>query len=356
MADEEAAPVEGEEKPSARHRPVDVEHAKPFDVMYSAGKPSKHPKEKLMMSEGIIRVQSGSNKYDSQKGMTGMGTPRDVLDHSKCTNLKPIEDEAKVAKMKETCSQQMGTNKYASQKGMTGIGTPRDVLNHLKTQGNFQEMPEEKAKATEGIIRLQSGTNKLASQRGMTGFGMPRSVLGRYNPNQDPNSQGFIHLQMGTNRFASQAGMTGMGMPRHNITKYKDTQRGEIPHDESSLSRQTSGWKDGANQNGMTGFGMPRVQTNPRRIPNQDPKSQGMIPYQMGINWGDSQAGKTGFGQPRQVHTQIVDDTHQDLPEDILRRPDVPFWSGAERFASQAGMTGLGMPRDVKGHYLRRMW
>jgi hypothetical protein len=34
-------------------------------------------------------------------------------------------------------------------------------------------------------------------------------------------------------------------MPRHNITKYKDEVRGEMPHDESSTSRQTSGWKEG---------------------------------------------------------------------------------------------------------------
>jgi len=266
-----------------------------------------------------------------------------------------VEDPDKVVKMKETVSQQMGTNKFASQKGMTGMGAPRDVLNHLKTKGSCAEPPEEKAKATEGIIRLQSGTNKLASQRGMTGFGAFRLVFVRGDPKQDAQSQGFIHLQMGTNRFASQAGMTGMGMPRHNITKYKDTQRGELPHDESSLSRQTSGWKEGANQNGMTGFGMPRNTTIPT-MKLQDRKSQGLIPYQMGINWGDSQAGKTGFGQPRQVCTPFVDDTHAELPEDIARRPEVTFWSGAEKFANQAGMTGMGMPRDVKGQYLRRLW
>jgi hypothetical protein len=34
-------------------------------------------------------------------------------------------------------------------------------------------------------------------------------------------------------------------MPRREITKYKDEVRGEMPHDESTISRQTSGWKDG---------------------------------------------------------------------------------------------------------------
>jgi hypothetical protein len=37
----------------------------------------------------------------------------------------------------------------------------------------------------------------------------------------------------------------GFGMPRREITKYKDEVRGEMPHDESTISRQTSGWKDG---------------------------------------------------------------------------------------------------------------
>lgn len=39
---------------------------------FGMGKPSKiHDKAKLMSSEGIIPVQAGSNKYASQKGMTG---------------------------------------------------------------------------------------------------------------------------------------------------------------------------------------------------------------------------------------------------------------------------------------------
>jgi len=162
-------------------------------------------------------------------------------------------------------------------------------------------------------------------------------------------------LQMGTNRFASQAGQTGFGMPRLNVGKYKDEARGEMPFDEGVISRQTSGWKEGANQQGTTGFGMPR-NTTQQTLRAQDRKSQGMIPYQMGINWADSQAGKTGFGQPRQVTTMAVDDTRGDLPDELARAPEVPFWTGMEKFASQAGMTGMGMPRDVKGAYLRRMW
>jgi hypothetical protein len=34
------------------------------------------PEEKIRASDGIVRLQSGTNKYDSQKGMTGFGTAR----------------------------------------------------------------------------------------------------------------------------------------------------------------------------------------------------------------------------------------------------------------------------------------
>ncbi len=73
-----------------------------------------------------------------------------------------------------------------------------------------------------------------------------------------------------------------------------------MPHDETTLPRQTSAYKDGASQAGSTGFGAFRNTTSVAQE-KQDRKSQGLIPYQYGINWGDSQAGKTGFGMPRQV-------------------------------------------------------
>ncbi|KAK6107696.1 Calponin repeat family protein [Brugia pahangi] len=323
---------------------------------YSGGKPSKHDKEKLMRSEGIIPIQAGSNKYASQRGMTGFGVPRDVIDKVKADNLQEITDEEKIKNLKQSTWLQSGTNKFASQKGLTGFGSPRDVNYKTKGTGGASEVPEEKARATDGIVPLQSGTNKLASQAGMTGMGMPRIVDVRKTDEQDRNSQGFIHLQMGTNRFANQSGMTGFGMPRHNITKYKDEVRGEMPNDESTMSRQTTGWKEGASQAGMSGFGAFRNNTV-ANMQAQEQRSQGMIPYQMGVNFLDSQAGKTGFGMPRQVYTPFVDDSHEELPLDMARRPDVPFWSGQEtEFANQTGMSAFGTPRDVRGEYVRRLW
>jgi hypothetical protein len=323
---------------------------------YSAGKPSKHDKTKLMRAEGIIRIQAGSNKFASQKGQTGFGVPRDVVDKIKSENLAVLADEEKIRKLKESTWLQSGTNKFASQKGQTGFGCPRDVNYRTKGTGGASEVAEDKARATDGIVPLQSGTNKLASQKGMTGIGMPRIVDVRKTNDQDRVSQGFIHLQMGTNRFANQAGMTGFGQPRLNITKYTDEVRGEMPHDESSVSRQTSGWKEGDSQKGMTGFGAFR-NTSVQNLQAQEQRSQGMIPYQMGVNFLESQAGKTGFGQPRKVYTPYVDDSHEELPIDMARRPEVPFWSGQEtEFASQQGMTAFGMPRDVRGEYIRRLW
>lgn len=99
---------------------VGLTPAKPQDPSYSPGKPSKLPKEKLMASEGIIRIQSGSNKYASQRGITGFGRPRDVIDKVVANNLKALEDPAKICKLKETLRLQMGSNKFASQKGQTG--------------------------------------------------------------------------------------------------------------------------------------------------------------------------------------------------------------------------------------------
>lgn len=330
--------------------------------VYSAGKPSKFDKNKLMTSDGIIPLQSGSNKWASQALMTGFGMPRDTARDQKtfAPNLKEVTDEKKLGNIRTAQWAQTGTNEFASQRGMTGFGVPRDVLSKTKgTGGITSEMPEEKQRATDGIVPLQSGTNKLASQAGMTGFGMPRLLFNaKVNPEQHRNSQGFIHLQMGTNRFADQSkSKCDLGKPRGQVTHFTDEARKPIPHDETTLSRQTSGWKEGASQAGMRGFGPFRLQTNPE-APHQDRKSQGLIPYQMGINWAESMVGKTAFATPRQVFTAYTDDNQgrEELPDNMARLPFVPFWSGAEDFASQSGMTCPGMPRDVTGKHIHRLW
>jgi hypothetical protein len=89
---------------------------------FTAGKPSKHDKNKLMRSEGIIPIQAGSNKHASQKGMTGFGVPRDVIDKIKSENLATLADEEKIKLLKQSTWLQSGTNKFASQKGQTGRG------------------------------------------------------------------------------------------------------------------------------------------------------------------------------------------------------------------------------------------
>jgi len=332
--------------------------------VYSAGKPSKFDKNKLMASDGIVPLQSGSNKWASQAHMTGFGMPRDTARDQKthAPNLKEITDEKKLGNLRTSQWAQTGTNEFASQKGMTGYGMPRDVLSKPKgTGGVTAEMPEEKVRASDGIVRLQSGTNKLASQQGMTGFGMPRLLFNaKVNPEQHRNSQGFIHLQMGTNRFADQSKLKcDLGKARGQVTHATDDceARKPIPHDETTLSKQTSGWKEGASQAGTRGFGPFRLQTMVDS-PHQDRKSQGLIPYQMGINWAESQTGKYAFGTPRLTFTPYTDDNQQreELPDNMARLPYVPFWSGAEDFASQSGMTCPGMPRDVTGKHIHRLW
>lgn len=73
------------------------------------------PEEVARLSDLEVRLQSGTNKYDSQKGMTGFGTGRDVVRESHGVNRNPKD---------------------------------------------LQDLSEEKILLSEGIVRLQSGTNK----------------------------------------------------------------------------------------------------------------------------------------------------------------------------------------------------
>jgi hypothetical protein len=73
---------------------------------------------------------------------------------------------------------QSGTNQFASQRGMTGFGQPRNTTTPVY---GGMEIPEVEApRPSDAVIPLQYGTNQFATQRGMTGFGVPRDVTGKH--------------------------------------------------------------------------------------------------------------------------------------------------------------------------------
>jgi len=73
---------------------------------------------------------------------------------------------------------QSGTNQFASQRGMTGFGSPRNTTTPV--YGGLDIPPDADARPSEAVVPLQYGTNQFASQRGMTGFGQPRDVTGKH--------------------------------------------------------------------------------------------------------------------------------------------------------------------------------
>nr|BBL87043.1 calponin splicing isoform 2 [Pinctada fucata] len=114
--------------------------------------------ERLKSSHGSIGLQSGTNKFDSQKGMTAMGAVRHISD---------IRAD-KFDQTSEGCiTLQAGTNKFASQKGMTAIGAVRHISDIRADDYDKQSLCD---------INLQSGTNKFDSQKGMRGFGAVRHI------------------------------------------------------------------------------------------------------------------------------------------------------------------------------------
>jgi len=70
---------------------------------------------------------------------------------------------------------QSGTNQFASQRGMTGFGSPRNTTTPVYGGIDIQNQQE-----AAPVVPLQYGTNQFASQRGMTGFGAPRDVTGKH--------------------------------------------------------------------------------------------------------------------------------------------------------------------------------
>jgi len=322
----------------------------------------------LRQTDGIIPSQAGWNKGDSQKLMTGFGTPRNTSTKVKSECLQEVPEEVALKSHGEV-RLQSGTNRYASQRGMTGFGTGRDVCRegvHVSQDpSDLEPLPEEKIRASDGIVRLQAGTNKYDSQKGMTGFGTNRRETTRMKDTKHPEysheqsiDQSEIPLQAGTNKFASQKGMMSFGTNRRETTKMLDTTHPEYNH-ESSIDASTIPYQMGSNkyasQKGMTGFGQPRWEVLDPSISWQNRKSQGMVRLQSGTNRFASQQGMIGFGTPR---NNTYEAEGGELPYEDMKKSEaiIPSQAGWNKGDSQKLMTGFGTPRDVKGKHLKRIW
>jgi len=328
--------------------------------------------DQLRQTDAIIPLQNGTNKFDSQKGMTKFGTPRNNTTVIKSTLLEEIPEE--IARLSDLeLRLQSGTNKYDSQKGMVGFGSARDVARESnkvnKAPADLQPLPEEKVLASEGVVRLQSGTNKFDSQKGMTGIGTNRRELTKMKDSKHPDyiidqslDQGEIPVQMGTNKFASQKKMTSFGTNRRELTKMKDSKHPEqsVEHPDQKTIPGQMGSNKYDSQRGMTAFGRGRWESvgiiNPK-LTHQDRHSQGMVPGQMGSNLYDSQKGMWSFGMPRDVK-KTSEDVGQELSLEDIGKSETIIRSqaGWNLGDSQKGMTKFGTPRDVKGRHIKRLW
>jgi len=281
------------------------------------------PEEIARLCHLEVRPQSGTNRFASQRGMVGMGTGRDVCRESNKVNILP-GDLQPLPEEKELLTHgivrlQSGTNRYASQKGGVGYGTGMGTNRRETTKMLDSKHPEQDIEhPDQKDIPLQSGTNKFASQKGGVGasgagFGTARRETTRMLDNKHPDDsvehpdQGTIPSQMGTNKFASQAGFLGShcgAFRPETLDPITSRQRQEG----QGLIPSQMGSNQFASQAGfgMSSFGMPRdvPQHNIEGgdLPFEEFKTtETIIPSQAGWNRGDSQKGYTSFGAPRDV-------------------------------------------------------
>jgi hypothetical protein len=320
----------------------------------------------------MVRLQSGTNKFDSQKDMTGFGRPRNNTTPIKNNILTVLPEDIQLQTHADV-RLQSGTNKYDSQKQMVAFGSGRDVVRESskvhKQPTNCEPLAEDKQLACEGMVRLQSGTNQFDSQKGMTLMGTNRREVTKMKDTKHPEylvdqslDQSVIGIQMGTNQYASQKKMTGFGTNRRELTKMVDTKHPEhnVEHPDQSTVRQQMGSNKYASQKGMTSFGRGRWETLNLvnyGLDRQERIGQGVIPYQMGSNLFDSQRGMWSFGMPRDVKKGHEAEGLDLPPEAILESEKIIVkQAGWNKGDSQKLMTNMGTPRDVKGKHIKRLW
>jgi len=270
--------------------------------------------EQLRASHGVIGLQSGTNKFASQAGMTCVGAARH------CADIRADDIDKKGM---GDLTMQGGNNLFATQKGMR-IGSVRHV-------SDIRADDFDRAGADH--INLQAGSNKWATQKGMS-MGNVRhcSERNKYE-DQDQSSAGILTLQGGTNKYASQKGMS-MGAVRHGSDIRCDQ------YDQSSAGHVglQMGTNECASQKGMACIGALR-HVSDMHVDQASMEGQGMVGGQMGTNQLASQKGMK-MGKQRHVYDSKVES--QDQKSSGL----IGLQAGTNEYATQKGMH-MGMNRKI---------
>ncbi|KRY39314.1 Uncharacterized protein T01_13601 [Trichinella spiralis] len=277
-------------------------------------KPSKSSKwtfEQLNAGQSVLSLQTGTNKFASQKGMSAFGSPR--------ANIYRSEDRGFVEpdrKGQGITRAQCGTNQFASQKGSSpflacrpNVCRVQDKQDWLLTNGQSDDRPHQ----SDTIIPMQAGSNKFATQSsGQVVIGGRRNqcTLVRGRLAKDRRCEQYIPFQSGTNVFASQSGMTDP--PAVGAYRQTTIEPEGLNFTEEQLRRSTA-----------------------------------EIPWFAGTNKFATQTGSGGFSKQRDVIFKSTGG--KEMPEEMARKCDgiLRLQFGTNKLANQSGMTGFGTPRSV---------
>uniref|UniRef100_A0A5S6R306 Calponin family repeat-containing domain protein n=1 Tax=Trichuris muris TaxID=70415 RepID=A0A5S6R306_TRIMR len=313
---------------------------------------SKHwTYEQLNGGQAVLSLQTGTNKFASQKGMTAFGMPRANV--SRTNNGAFLEPDRKGEGIVPA---QCGTNRFASQKGLSPFMTIRPNICRMQDKDGWQNASDKLRQASQAVIPMQAGTNKFATQGDGVVMGARRNQCTRVRGRlpKDRRSENVIPFQSGTNVFASQNGMTdppGVGAYRQATMEPEGLNFTEEQLRRSSLDVP---WLAGTNklatQRGSGGFLKQRdvifKSVGGKQLPEElKRKSDGILRLQFGTNKLASQSGMTGFGTCRNVLTNTkwkkewIDEYEQARLQ----------WEHKERDRRHSDQDGDKQEQDVQG-------